>query len=443
MRRLLLTALAAGISLILTPDPADACSCVAGFPPCQRLWLGGDDYPSIVFEATVEAVETDLAPAIDPSGQRYPVRKVRVRDIVKHLGDPQLVVTTAMTAEACGYEFQIGRRYLIHADLDPIDGSLSTTRCSMTGPIEQAAELLGYLRTLSKPSPGGRVSGTVRLSARPAMFGAPDDPPSALAGARVTINGPVARSVTTDDHGEFVLDEVPPGPYELTVATADRRELATPAPQAFVLPNPYACYTTVVDVAINGVVEGSVVDPGGNGVSGAVLNLRPAEHPDQHQVGYSLAISDELGRYVFDGLPAGRYIVGVNLSTGPQPSSPFAVTYAADGSGRPEVIDLPVGGLHQLRPIVVSKLERVTMSGRVVWPDGRGAAGYDVIASPAGEKSYSLAAGSARTDAAGRFALQVFEGLTYRIRALNGSPIMGDLTVPAGAEVVVVLRPHP
>ena len=415
MRRLRFALLVAVASIPLTPSPALACTCVTGFPVCQQLWMGGDEYPSVVFEATVVSIERELGPPLGPRGERYPIRKVLLKDLKGWIGEPATAITTGMGEGDCGYDFKVGGRYLIDAGRNPDTGSLGTGICGMTKPIDQAGELLQYLESLSRPSTGGTVSGEVRLANGSSRTGDSQRPP--MPGVRIVLNGPRSASALTGPEGNFSFSDVPPGAYQLTVEVEGRPELAVPEPQEFRIPNAHACYKAWVNLEVNGVVEGSVTDPSGAPLAGVALNLDSADSTPGSWPEFDIAISDELGRFSFPKLPPGRYKVGVNLMLGPRPDSPYPVAYALDPAGHPAVIELGLGALHQLRPIVVSRLESTKATGQVVWADGRPAAGCRVSASPIEQSRPGLGYGVFDTGPDGRFELEVFKGLRYQFRA--------------------------
>jgi hypothetical protein len=276
--------------------------------------MGGDEYPSVVFEGTVVAIEQELGPPFVPGGEQRPIRKVLLRDLKDWIGAPETVITTEIAEETCGYPFEVGRRYLIDADRNPDTGRLRTSRCSLTRPIEQAGEVLTYLSSLSQPSAGGTVSGEVRLSSGSSRMGDPARTP--IAGVRIILNGPRPASALTGPEGTFSFADVPPGAYRLTVEVEGRPELAVPEPQEFRIPNAHACYKAWVNLAVNGVVEGSVTDPSGAPLAGVVLNLGAGDALPDSMPAFDIAISDELGRFSFPELPPGRYRVGFNLMLG-------------------------------------------------------------------------------------------------------------------------------
>ncbi len=439
MKRLWLACGITTVVMALAPPPAIACSCVGGIPPCQQLWMGGDENPPVVFEATVVSIGEELGPPLPPEGRRYPIRKVTLKDARGWIGEPSLTIMTSGDGASCGYSFEVGRRYLIDAGRSPATGQLGTGLCSLTRPIEQAGEILAYLQTLSRPPEGATVSGTVHLMSGSPYFGPNVRTPVPF--VRVMLHGPQSATTLSTDDGTFSFTKLPPGLYQLSVELEGQPAVAAPAPEEFRIPNAYACHRSWVNLTINGVIEGSILDGEGHPVVGASISLRLADPPQEHRVQYYPTASDELGRFSFKDLPLGRYQVGVNLNFGPRRESPFAVSLATGADGAPEIIELGPGALHQLRPIVVSRLERIRVQGQVVWADGRPAKGCLVSATPPAESGDGLGFAGDDTGEDGRFELDVLRGVRYRFRASNCTPMGAEVEGVGGDGFVqLVLR---
>jgi hypothetical protein len=398
-----------------TPASALACSCMGGMPVCEQFWFGADEFPRTIFEATVVSITDELGPEYE--GRRYPIKRVRLTQLRGWKGEPEQTITTGAGNGDCGYRFEVGRRYVIDAFRSPASGSLSAGICSLTRPLEEAGELLVFLESLDRPSPGGRAFGTVQVSSHSSDLGQPDRTP--LEGVRVLLHGPRSGSITTGVDGTYAFGELPPGQYQLSVEIEGRPELRVPPPEEFSIANAHACHRSWVNLPVNGVIEGSVVDAAGGPVANVSVGLRPAEQPRDTMPNVEQGRSDELGRFAFDELAPGRYVVGVNLPLGPNPGSPYAVTYAMDASGVPEIIELGLGALHQLRPLVVTRLELTKVAGQVLWADGSPAAGCRVSASPLIGDRPGLGLAASDTGPEGRFQLDVFRGVRYRFRADN------------------------
>jgi hypothetical protein len=210
----------------VSASAVEACTCLASPNNCQLAATA-----DAVFEATVESVE--LAPRGPTPDQASianrrlsasehlflgELRRINLRDSRAWRGASQETVLTAASADACGYDFRAGTRYLIVATRLE-DGRLVVTSCGLTRPISEAAALLEYVQTLRQSDAHPRIWGKVRIVAAP-QSGRGFDPG---VGLRVTAVGPVQRSTVTDADGRFVFSSLPYGDCELDIRVPDSR----------------------------------------------------------------------------------------------------------------------------------------------------------------------------------------------------------------------------
>ena len=424
-------------------ESAWACTCMSA-KPCEALWRGRDASPT-VFEATVVSIErrTDTEPLPD-GGRRIlsDTTVVHLKDIRNLLGEGATTIETSGDGASCGYTFKVGQRYVI--DAYRASGTLSASLCSQTKRIEEAGALLAYIASLSRPSPGATVTGTVSASTNYSF--SPRGRPSGIGGLTVTVEGPVSRSTRSAGDGTFSLSGLPPGQYRIGVDSGS--SLWEPPPtQAFELPNAHACHDAYVPLTLNATLEGTVVDAAGKPVNDASIALRrtdaltaPRDPDFSTFVGYATTRSDELGRYEFKGLQPGQYVLGLNIDSGPTYGSLYAPAFLTAQDGQPEVIDFPLGGHRLLPPLVAVPTSHVEVTGRVLWPDGRPGTGMRVRAFAHGETSFRLGVSvDAPVDAEGRFTLRLPAGIAHSVRAFmepDRARTAQDYGVGAEAEIV-------
>jgi hypothetical protein len=134
------------------------------------------------------------------------------------------------------------------------------------------------------------------------------------------------------------------------------------------------------------------------------------------------AATDAAGRFGFEGLPPGRYLVSVNLIMGPTDYSPWPRLLHPGTAARESasVVELAAGqhldiGVMRLPP----RLQRVDVSGTLTWPDGKPAGGVTVLGQCRldGRPADSHAAS---TDSTGRFTIMLMESLSCELRATVG-----------------------
>lgn len=409
------------LATALAPARAWACTCMS-VPACQGLWLGGDEFAPTVFEGTVVSIVKETHPAISSGRGPYPYLRIEFRDVRGWIGEVSTTVTTDANGASCGYLFERGRRYVVHATRNPATGDLRAGLCSQTKPIEQADELLSYLRTLSDPVAGGRVFG--RASLEPSPFGpapSPDMAPTPLGGVEIRLTGPVERDTRTASDGTYSFTGLPTGVYAIDWNLAEHRVLSARAATLgpIRIENDRSCARVDLWYAVNGIIAGTLVDRDGSPIPSTIVELRLERPLDADRPYYTIAPTDALGRFEFSRVPPGRYVVGLNLSRGPNPSSPWVPV-------RSEPADLDPGELRTLAPLVTWRMSRVRVRGSVVDTQGRPAAGQRVAVQPATDLGQAAFGGTAVSDAGGQFELELFEGYPYTATVVGdrrGTPV--------------------
>jgi hypothetical protein len=137
----LLVATAALFAATTTSDDAAACSCAPPGTPTEELAKSDS-----VFEATVEKID-DVPAKMDPvtgqiSGGAFAHMKVE-RTWNGALPRTHAVVQAGVAGGMCGYQFTVGKRYVVYTHL--VDGQLRTSICSRTRLSEYAREDLKAL----------------------------------------------------------------------------------------------------------------------------------------------------------------------------------------------------------------------------------------------------------------------------------------------------------
>lgn len=383
-----------------------------------------------VFEAAVESIERRPGA---PAGSRLQERHVRLHDVRVWRGDETDVVMTGMGGGDCGYHFRVGTRYLIEAYRRPSDGRLETGICSHTRPIDEAAGFLAYLESLSRPSTGGRLWGSVTTWSM-ALGTA-----RALEHAQVRVHGASEHTATIGPSGRFMFEALPPGRYTISVELPPGRpELLAIREQALALDGAYACAEVTLGAAVNGRIAGTVVDASGRPMRGVAVMLGSARQPAPPGSGMLLTITDASGRYVFERVGPGPYVVGVSIVSGPSPAG-LDVAYARyDGK---EEIELAPGAELTLDPIVARRVERFIVQGSVVASTGETVAGIEVWAAALGWQGPLEASASTKTDANGDFTMNLWRGMRYRV-SVGPRPRAGhSRDIVAGDEPILITLP--
>jgi hypothetical protein len=419
------------VMLLLGPvmsRTAQACVCPA-IPACAAVWRADAVFVGTVVDRTSEPLGGKLS---------WTVNKVIVNQVLLGSADwfITLVPTSRPTAEeiaqserhaqpltfssSCEYDFRPGSQYLIYARRGA-DGRLATAMCSGTKPIEQAAGDLDYIAGIPLAEPTGRVYGTIdRTQLSAANRTVRETVPAA--GVRVALTSATKRlTVTTDAEGKLDV-QVPPGDYTVAPVVPGTVRVYG-APQGVSVPA-RGCAPVYFSLTSNGRIEGRVTEQDGTPVSGASVDVIPADVPLDHRfAAFRSAPSgstDETGRFAVDAILPGRYVLAVNARLGPRLVSPYATTFFPSG-GRQEAreIDLGDGERKSALNIVVTPLAETTISGVVLFDDERPAADAFVTVTPNDHEGMSI--GATTTDRGGAFEVRVLAGITYLIKARVGT----------------------
>jgi hypothetical protein len=143
--------------------------------------------------------------------------RVEFADVQSANGRKQPVVSvlTPDNDAECGYAFRMGERYVVYANRKNGGNNLQVVLCSRTQPFASAAEDLQYFQTLSSPSEGSRVYGTIARPQTDLVTGATRLAP--IQGVSLTLRGPRGTFDTkTGTDGLYSVFAIPPGRYDLT-----------------------------------------------------------------------------------------------------------------------------------------------------------------------------------------------------------------------------------
>lgn len=411
------------------------CSCrvsPTGTPPCQYAWLYDAVFTGMVTEITDPG----------PSPASFPQRRVRIKLIEALAGlDPnqkEIVIETGLGGGDCGYGFQRNLDYIVYASKR--SGEFSTGICSPTRPVEDAAEDLKYFRQLAHSAPVAEIRVTVYdvHGIRSYRTGSPPQLP-ALAGARVTIDGPnIHESSTTDANGRHIFAGLPPGSYKVDVMLEG---YALPGSLAPVQVRPKGCAEVPLPLQLDRSVSGHILTKDGQSASGVTVEAVPTRprHENDLPTAADSSATDANGRYELRHLTTGDYYLGISLSRSPTLQNPYtrwfypgaedpgraAILHVSD---RPEVqrFDFTLPGAQHDRVI----------EGVVFWPDGRPAEGVHMfLEDPRWPwQAFTVAA---TTDKQGHFTAHNLDGTRYRlhgVRSANGPISVEPVEIDPGAK---------
>ena len=299
--------IALALSVVVRAQDARACSCGSGgVPPCEAAWRS-----DAIFAGTVRSIEQ--VDHLDGSSYRSNLVTIEIERGFINAPPGTIQVATGTGGGDCGYRFVTGRRYLIYASKAE-SGRLSTGICSRTRPLEEAGEDVAYLATVAQSPAGGRVYGRVKhwqrdpFEAQTVDYGPLDNVTINLRGAAFS------RDVTTDRDGRFEVSGLPVGTMTLTLippAGFDNSYLE----ETIEIRNLHACTARDFQLSHVARASGMVVDATDRPLPDVSVDAVAAELAGHQPPPYQRPVrTDARGRFVFDDLPPGLYVFGVNLT---------------------------------------------------------------------------------------------------------------------------------
>lgn len=417
MRRKIAGLLFTVAALCCFAPAARACSCIVTFEhyqPCGAYWRS-----DVVFTGVV--TEQGERPPIEGSDGKLFSTKGRITRLTVEeafRGVTGTVVETIEFGTSCDYHFTIGERYFVYGSLDPQSGKVAVHSCTATKTLDRAAADLEYARGVARgertPSIVGYVTRETRADAASYRR---QNPVEAI---KITAED-AGRSfeTRTDAKGAFRFFGLPVGKY---------RVRAIAPPELRRLYDKDALEVETADGRCRGAgftftslstISGKVVDARGNAVK-TKLNLVALDADDKEippAEGSVETYTDDEGRYTFDLIAPGRYLVAVNPGKQPgryDPAYPRAYHPGVREAAQAFVIAIADGEQYQAGTFrLPAPLKERTIEGVVFMPDGSPATGATVILEYT-DREWMEVEG---TDAQGRFTLKVYEGYKYLVAA--------------------------
>ena len=330
----------------------------------------------------------------------------------------EIVAGTAPNS-ACGWSFLdkwVGQRFLLYLIGDGSDDSWDASTCGRTTAVEYATEDLLYLDNMEKLRGKTRVSGDYRGGSVATLEN--------IANRTIRLTGETGTYETkTDANGVYEIYDLPPGKYVLEPEIPNGWKIARHSvlnPEfgpvtklKFILD---ANKHVTMDLAFDpsNIVEGNVVGPDGNPMRSVCVSL---QKPDQVQKDIHSDCTNSSGEFRIHLVPAGVYVAVLNPDGKLSPEEPFPTTFYPSVTQREKAALITIGNGETVKGInfVVTKLvDMVTVSGILLFSDGKPAAEELVTFAPLNQDAYDRDH-SVRTDSEGRFTVQILKGFKGEI----------------------------
>lgn len=384
--------------MLLTSGLLWGCSCGDDAPACERF-----PRARAVFAGTV------LQGNDDGSGtfRQGTLYLVRVEEAFKGLTpDQKEVFVDPGSYTSCYTEYEIGKTYLFYTggsavattvvqregDPKPWPAEWVHKRnlkvygawmCSGSKELERAGADLAWIRRALREKQATRVFGATYqiYSSTETYFNTGSNVP--LEGATVRLSGGgMERSMQSGLDGAFEFSGIAPGEYRLWA----EREPWKESYRQTIMVGPGGCVQRALRLepagTISGVVKGADGRPAKDVRVELVRFLPDGKLPKQYS---ERADTDAAGRFLMEGVPAGKFVLGVNLTRYTSAEEPWPPTYYPGRRRLAEakVLDLqPNGNSAGLELPLPAALPTRTVRFRVLWADGAAAEGGRVWALP-------------------------------------------------------------
>jgi hypothetical protein len=405
------------------------------YQPCGAYWNS-----EVVFAGTV----AEVGPMIPVPGTNLfsgNGRFTRFKIAEAFRGVQSETIETFEHGTSCDFHFKPGESYLVYGARDPKDGKIYVSSCSATKTLDRAEPDLEFARGVLRGDPTPSIIGLVTRETRKQASEYRRN--LNLEGIRVTADGGPKNiaEVYTDANGIFRFFGLAPGSYRVRAGTpSDLRRLYGDETLTLQVTDG-RCSGGQFTVTSLSTISGRVVDAKGLPLKTRV-DLVPVDSDGKEIAPAEQSIqtySDDQGRYKFDWLAPGRYLVTVNSRN--QPASydpPYQRTYfpGVTERARASVIELIDGQQLTVDDFAIGPpLQTRTIEGVVLMPDGTPAANA-LITLEFTEREWAEISSA---DALGRFSLKVYDGFKYIVAAEVRKEVQGVWrgTHSAGVEVTV------
>ena len=224
----------------------------------------------------------------------------------------------------CGYYFKKGEQYIVFTQQET-EGRLFAIVCSQTRPANEGRALLPQLRSMRNHDRVASVFGLLHR-ADPPLLAPTDDPDDPLPKIKLKLRSKDDRFATsTGPDGVYSFYDVHAGEYQYTADLPARFEFTQKTLKGglppFRIPSG-ACFEYNVSALPTGKIRGGVLGPDGKPLQLASVELYRADRYDDSKPGL-WAFQGDNGKFEFDHIGQGEYILVFNRMNRQDPNSPF------------------------------------------------------------------------------------------------------------------------
>jgi hypothetical protein len=244
-----------------------------------------------------------------------------------------------------------------------------------------------------------------------------------IPGIEITLHGQQELiTTTTDSNGSYRFPGLVPGTYTVACSPTDSFLITGPMTRTVELQSGQIPSTNFT-LRTNGRVNGKVLSDRGAPLAGIVVNLLAFEYRNSSEPHPMKAVSRDNGAYSFEGVPEGRYLLGIRLDGSSQGGTSYPRTYygATDEPDTASVLTLSEGQrLENIDLALPAPLPKRIIAGVARFPGGGAAKAW--IALKPTEYPYDSAGQEIPCDEQGRFAQTAAAGTRFSAMAAGIMP---------------------
>jgi hypothetical protein len=292
------------IILPLCSNARADCVCLDPNPPCQAIGA------QFVFLGTVSKLQSHYSIIM------------KVDKVYKGTLDDTIEVLNDILCP--GPPLKLGKQYLIYTGRT-VTGIVAIHQCSRIRGVDEAKEDFSYLSQYISGSFVPYLAGTVRSCKEKGIYKFCNDSSPPLKGIKVTLSGEgKTYEAITNNRGEYLFSGKPAGEYDVEIADPRFKPVSSSFNSTLV---PNGCSVGSFLLEIDRRVQGVVRNTHGEPVEGAHIEMEPIGYNRKDWPYITSDITDKEGKYKIEGLPHGRFYLGVNIIDVPTKNSHYPSTY--------------------------------------------------------------------------------------------------------------------
>ena len=420
------------ISLLAFEWTGWACSCAGPVGPSAAYRSAKAVFLGTVAESSPHTRKMGVYPISGKNaGKREEIEvegysiTFEIEEAFKGIKGKSVKIATDAGGGSCGYYFEVGKAYLVYA-YGASEDSLGTNICTRTRSASNAQDDLGLLRVMKDGGFETRIFGVVEkmeMNLNGSYGSADYDIP--MNGIKVIAESASGKfESVTDSTGHFRFVNLPVGQYEVNVDVPKAYKIwARFGPLAKtgkvrITDSEGAAELRFV-VQLNAPISGTVYDENGRPVGDdfqVAIAKVDGEKTMISEAKSNKAFTDGAGRYSFDSLPPGKYVIGVNLFEAPPKHTPYPLMYypKTQDVAKASVVEFREGEQLTIDLHLLPRLKERVISG-IVLGEGGPASNVHVNLSDVRHPNRPIFGLEADTNALGQFTIKCFGGQEYLI----------------------------